>query len=304
MNNFRVLVRELMPYFLLLFLVFVFFNRLFFPNLSIFVTPDYGQSDLLHGYYPLKFLLWDSLHQNQIPFWTDKIATGYPIFADGQIGAFSIINLILFKFLPFIWAINLTYITSFFLAGIGSYLLARSWKINRLASLFSAIIFTFSGFNIMQITHISLLQAASFLPLILWLTELYIQKTKLKTLLFMALVLSQQIFMGHQQMTAYTIIIIYLYLFLRLFFIKEKLKKKLIKLFYFIVGISFAVTVALVLAAAILLSSYELFKLSVFQGEVDNLSLFPYPPEHFLAFINPFLFGTPQNGSYPLFSSR
>jgi len=56
------------------------------------VTPDYGLSDVWNFNYPLKNLLSESLKQGKIPFWTDMIGNGFPIAAEGQIGAFSPIN--------------------------------------------------------------------------------------------------------------------------------------------------------------------------------------------------------------------
>jgi hypothetical protein len=281
--------------------VLVFFGRLFFPHLSVFITPDFGQSDLLYGYYPIKFALSQSLSHFTIPLWTQFENNGYPLFADGQIGALSLQNIFLFKVFPFFWAINLQYVSSFILAGFGCYLLGRVLKLSIGTASLSALAFSLSGFMIMQITHISLVQSAAYIPLTVYLAEKLLQKRSVQTVLLFILVLSQQIFTGHQQITAYALFIVGLYIFLRVISEKKDTRLGLFLVAYALLFI--IVTGALVLSAAILLPSIELFKNSLSQEGVSATASFPYPPVHFLTFLNPFYFGSPKNGSYPLFNT-
>src|SRR3989338_2691243 len=88
-------------------LVLVFFSRLFMPQLSIFITPEYGRSDITHFNLPIKFFLSESLKRGQLPLWSKNIDTGYPLFAESQIGALFLPNLVLFRFLPFMLAFNI-----------------------------------------------------------------------------------------------------------------------------------------------------------------------------------------------------
>jgi hypothetical protein len=69
-------------------------------DLPILTTPDYGLSDVWHFNYPLKFLLSESLKSGKFPLWTDFVGNGFPIAAEGQIGAFSPINWIIFGLIP------------------------------------------------------------------------------------------------------------------------------------------------------------------------------------------------------------
>jgi len=284
--------------------IFLFFNKLFFPHLSLIVSPDFGENDLLHGYYPIKFLLSQVLHSNQFPIWTNLTASGYPIFADGQIGSLSLINLILFKFLPFALAINIGYILIFFLAGLGTYLFCREIKIGIWPSLLAGVIFSLSGFNIGQITHISLLQASSFMPLEFYFVERILKKGKLFDILMLSIILSQQIFSGHQQMTVYSLISLTAYVFVRYIFLRPNIKTKDNKINRNIIFILVGVMFGILMSLALLIPSYELFKQSGARNNIDILSQFPYPLNNLLTFINPFYFGNPAIGSYPVYNSN
>ncbi|HLC94540.1 MAG TPA: YfhO family protein [Patescibacteria group bacterium] len=273
----------------------LYFSRLFYPQLKIFIIPDIGQSDLLHGYYPIRYLLSASLEKNEFPLWTPLMANGYPIFADGQLGLFALPNLILFKFLPFFWAINISYVLIFFTIGIGTLLYARKIGMRRSLALFSALAFTFAGFNINQISHISLLQTISFFPLEFYLLEKLLKKTTANTVFLLAIVGSQQILSGNQQMTIYSIFSLFLYMALTSL-LKQKLEIK--KVFFILVALFFS----LMLSAILLFPSYELFRVSE-QSSGSSLGLFklyPYPFKHLLNFVSPFYFGSPKLGTYPL----
>src|SRR3990167_10664911 len=102
-----------------------FFFDLFFPVAKLFSTPDFGQSDLWQLNYPAKFALAKALSQNSIPLWNDQIATGFPQLAEGQTGVFNLMNLLIYKFLPFKTAINVGYFFIFLSSATGSYLYAR-----------------------------------------------------------------------------------------------------------------------------------------------------------------------------------
>jgi len=96
---------------LFIFVTFTFlFHKLFFqvkpanfsltitPKVGIYATPDYGRSEIWSLNYPLKSLLSDSLKKSKLPFWNKQVGTGYPVFAEGQIGALFLPNLVLYYY--------------------------------------------------------------------------------------------------------------------------------------------------------------------------------------------------------------
>ena len=148
--------------------IFAFFARLFIPEPSIFVTPDYGRSDLVHFNIPLKIILQESVRNFQIPLWEPKIGQGFPILDEGQIGFFYPLNIILFAIFPFWLAFNLGYTITFLIAAFGTYLLARSLKISKIGSTLAALTFSFSPMMVLQIHHCNFIQTLSLFPLILY----------------------------------------------------------------------------------------------------------------------------------------
>lgn len=297
MKKIAILFQKIFPAIILTIIILCFFSRLFFPKLSLFITPDFGQSDILHGYYPIKYQLWSDLQKNNLPIWSDLEATGYPLFADGQIGGLVITNLILFKFLSFPLAINFGYVLIFFIAGIGTYLFCRELNLKKIPSLLAGLVFSLSGFNIGQITHISLLQSASFMPLEFYFAERILKNKRISDVLWLSITLSQQILCGHQQMTVYSITSLFIYILIRILISNKVPIKKLVMFFV-------AILLGIIMSSGLLFPSIELFKLAGGRSGIDVLNQFPYPLSNLLTFLNPYFFGNPKLGTYPIFNSN
>lgn len=286
-----------------LFLIFIFFARLFYPTQTIFMIPDYGESDVLHFNLPLKSYLGQSLKNNVWPLWTNQLANGFPLLAEGQIGTFYLPNLLLFKFLPLITAYNLSYVISYLFLAIGAYFLARILKFSRISSTFAALILTFSGFFSVHSNHLNLLQTASLTPFLFAFSLILWYKPRLKYSLVLAFIISQQIFAGHYYILFISLVGVFL-IWLYLFFSGEIQDKKaqagriLLLLFTFL----FAVC----LSSIQLFPTFELWRYSSRVGGLsfDSVTSFPYPVKHLLTFISPYLLGNPANGTYPVYSSN
>jgi hypothetical protein len=295
MNKYK---KDLYALLFLLFLIVVFNYRLFYPSLSFFSNPDFGHSDLLHGFYPLKLFLAESLKNGSIHFWSKDMGSGYPVFADGQIGTFAIINLVAFTIFSFVTALNVVYLFSFLIAGIGMYLLARSFNVARPSSLFSAVVFTFSGFMISQVNHMSLFQGAAFLPFQLFFAHLLIKKTRPIPFAALAFITSQQILTGNPQMAVFSLTAVLLF-YITICAV-EKPKEITPKLFV----LASSLFLALTASAVLLLPTFELYTQSTRTGVTGLYQYFPFPLKHIITFIFPYFFGSPQFGTYPRFGEN
>jgi hypothetical protein len=277
-------------------IVVLFFFKLFYPQLSIFVTPDFGQSDLFQLNYPAKYALFDALHHNTLPLWNMYIGTGFPQLAEGQIGVFNLTNLILYKIFPFVVAINLTYMVVFLTAAIGTYVYCRYIAFTSLTSFLCSILFAFSGIFFTHASHINLIQASSYLPWAFLLTHAYIN-TKNRILIYLeVLVLSQQYFSGFPQVTLITLIgLIVFYAFHN----KNNLQRASIYIAPLVLIILVASTIAIQF-----LPSKELLEISTRKDGFlqSQAAKYSFPWKHFAGFINPDIFGTPTNGTYPMFN--
>lgn len=276
-----------------------FFLPLFYPEPHLFVTPDFGKSDIWNFNYPLKNFLSESLKRGELPLWSKDIGAGFPVLAEGQIGTFHPLNLFLFSLLPTWQAFNLSYVFIFAFAAVGTYWFLRSISIGVFSSLMGGFIFAFSGYNIVQISHINLLLAASHLPWAFLTMGNLIKKKTVFSAIALSFVLSVQFFSGFPQISLITVIGLLLY-FLYHLKSQDKGKTKLLLLSI------------LSLCLTILLSSIQLFPtLELIQNSARKSGLdfsmatdFPYPLKHLLSFINPFIFGNPKFGTYPPFSSN
>jgi len=266
-----------------------------------FGNPDFGRSDIWHLSLPLRSFFANALQHGTIPVWSKDIGTGFPVFAEGEVGMLNPINLFLYHFFPLVLAFNLTYVVAYLIMFLGCYLYARSIKITKLSAIFFAIIFTFSGISITQTRAIQFIQALSFLPWIFLTIENFIRTENIKWPIIFALALGLQLLTGYPQISVITLIGTGIYFVVRQFPYKSR-RKAVIQALH----ISGAIAISFIIASPQLLATWQLTQLSQKAGglDVSKLALYPYNPKNFLTFFNPYLWGDPRNGTYPQFSAN
>lgn len=279
---------------IILIITLLFFSNLFFPEPKIFYTPEFGKGDIWYFNYPFKDLLSESLKSGELPFWSKYIGTGFPVFAEGQIGALYLPNLILFGLLPTWLAWNLSYVFIFSTTFLGTYLFLYKKGVSWISSLFSAFVFSFGGYFITHIIHLNYIQSASWLPWIFLTGEQLWKKPSGKHASLLAIVLSLQIFAGSLQYAFISLLGFYIYIALQ----NKKQTKQ--EMFTKTLILTATVFLALAIASAQILPSLELTNLSERKhGLPLNQTLtFPYPPQHLITFLTPNFFGNPKNGNY------
>lgn len=291
---FKKIAIKLLPYFILFLLISPFFTRLYFPP-SIFVTPDFGRSDLLHLNLPTKYILSENLKAFKLPLWDNRISQGYPAFSVGTTGVFYLPDLVTFLLLPYNLAIPTVYLITFLIAGFSMYFLLRLLNLNAYSSIFGAISFTFSAAMIIKISHISVMQTVSFLPLIFSSLLAFTNKPTLKLAIVSSFLISQFFLIGFTQVFIYAN-----FLFAILFILYRKLcfKKDFSK---YLISYILIIFLALTLSAVQLIPTIELTRLSVRESGVDPaiiLNGFPLFPRNLLTYFNPFILGNASNGTY------
>ena len=290
------------PQILIFLVIGIFFSNLFFPEPSIFVTPDYGRSDLIHFNIPIKSILAESLRNFELPLWEPRIGQGFPVLDEGQIGFFYLPNIILFAIFPFWLAFNLGYVITFIISAFGTYLLARSFKISQVGSTLAALTFSFSPMMVLQIHHYNFIQTLSLFPWILYLINEFFETKKYRYLLFFSLVIALQVFTGFQQITAYSLtaaVIFFIYKQTKAgygFAIKSKIF--LIFVFFVLLGLA----ISSVQIAASLRLAQEARRTAIITPQ-KILSDFPYKPSNVLTIFNPYIQGNPKEGTYPTFQT-
>ncbi len=299
----KIFKKHLVPLLIFTLLVIYFFAPLFYPEPKILATPDLGGiSDVWHLNFPLKSFLKESLQNHQFPLWNKFIGSGQPILAEGEIGAFFTPNLILFYLLPTHIAFNLSLAFMILTAGLGTYLYCKAIKLDNSISLFAATVFGFNGFLMVHFNQFNLIQAASILPLLFFLSHLLITKKRIIYLLLLAITLNQQVFVGSAQITFISLTGLSLYF---LFFTLPKKITKFKKASAYNLKIPILFFLVLILAALLsavqLLPSWELKGLSSRRNGLpfEQTTKFSSPPNNLLSFISPYFFGDPVSGTHP-----
>src|SRR3989344_1824511 len=289
-------IRNLLPIAIITIIILSFFSRLFYPEERLCITTDFGGSDIFQLNLPAKYSLSQSLKNNELPLWNKDIGMGFPQAAEGQIGAFNAVNLLLFKYLHFPSSYNIGIVFVFLTAALGAYCYARLIKFSRLIALFIALLFSFSGIFITHLSHFNLIQTSSFLPFIFALTHLLLkQKNKIVITLVLSLIFAQQLFAGFPQMTFITVIGIGL---LVLYSVYQRSSS--IKTVYYFVGIG---VLMVFLASIYTIPAREFLNISTRKGGflLEEATQFSYHPKHFITLIDPFALGNPAEGTYPPF---
>jgi Bacterial membrane protein YfhO len=163
-KNRLVLFRVLFPFFLLVIMIAWFSWEMLWDGKVPFFR------DLGPYFYPMRLSLAESLRAGELPLWDRHMATGFPLLADFQSGAFYPPHLA-FLVLPFFSAVSTTFLFHYLVAATGSYLLCRHWGYPAYLSLLGAILFTFSGVIISLTNLLNHFQAAVWVPWLVLLAE-------------------------------------------------------------------------------------------------------------------------------------
>lgn len=281
------------PFIFIFIFVLTFFSKLILPEPSLFVTPDFGRSDALHSNIPLKLELAKSLKRALLPTWSNQIAQGYPILAEGIIGSFYIPNLIIFSLASPNWTIPLMYIATFLICAVSMYVLLIELRIARLAALIGTLSYTFCASMMLHVQHFNFIQAASLLPLIMFFLLKLLKKPSLKNSLILIILYSQLFFVGFVQIYIYSVIIFFCFLVMSQYKSKGN---------FFKIPVIFLIIIAasLFISLAQLLPSLELNGKSLRSeglGTSYILGNFPMSPGDLVTFLNPFIRGVAKNGT-------
>ncbi len=285
MSNFRYIVFIILTYAIL---------AVFLGNKLLF-TPDFGESDAYHLGLSLKYYLAENLKNNTLPFWTDKLQGGFPLFAEGQIGALFLPNLIFLKFLPFPLAYNLLFVFSLFCLSFGAFLLLKSLKINVWIAFLVSFVFAFNGSVSLRWVHFNLIQTFSLFPFLFYFLLEYFKTHKKKYLLLFPLTFSQMIFAGF--LPVFFLCLFGLIIWFVLYPIKQKIKSFFVLLLLILTGFLFS---AVQLLPTYLLTSSASRPVGLTYEAATSM---PFVPDNLWTFILPYKLGNPNIGSYPPFSA-
>lgn len=292
-------IKPYIPFILIIVTYAIFFLLL---RGKLLFTPDFDRSDAFHLNISLKYYLAQVLKQNRLPFWTNLLQGGFPLFAEGQIGALFLPNIIFLRFFDFVTAYNLLFIFSLFSLTFGMYALLRSFSISKFLALLYSFIFTFCGAISFRWVHLNVLQTLSLAPLLFWSILMWhrVEQTRYS---YLSVTLSSQVlFAGHMQIAFIVFLSLSLWYFLILLAESSQMKKVISPYFQFLL----LLISAFIIALPQIIPTFQLTQYSTrgIVGGYQYATQYSMPGNHPASFILPYLYGNPKLGTYPEFPSN
>jgi hypothetical protein len=261
----------------------------------VFLPHTFYYLDIERLYFPGRIFLIEMLKKGQLGFWNPYIFMGFPLLAEMEVGPLYPLNLIFALPIPQYYALTLFIVVHYSLAGIFTYLLARSLDISRAGSFVSSLTFAFSGFLMAQLTNINIMTGSIWLPLILY---LFFQAIRRRSYTFAAgagIALALQILPSHPQIILYILIILGLYYLYSLLTLPQAevrpvLTLSLISLTTVVIGMG--------LAAIQLIPAWQLKQLSALSESrgYDFVTAYSLPKFRLFSFLFPNFLGNPVIG--------
>jgi hypothetical protein len=244
-------------------------------------------------YYPMRAHVADVLLRGELPLWNPYLYSGFPLLADSEAGVFYPLNW-LFLVLPAPWAMNLVVMSSYFFAAFFTYLYARRIGATPFGGLIAACAYGGGGFMVAHVAHTTIVNAAAWLPLLLYFTEGLRQRAGWTDLAGGAATLAVQVFAGHPQIAAYSMLTAGGYVVF--FTLSQPPPAGRLRFPAAALGL---VAAGLGLAACQIVPTAELATLSnraaLTFGAFSDPSL---PPSHLVLFLFPYAFGGGPAGPY------
>ncbi len=162
----------------------------------------FAHTDMGIFHVPLREIYATALRQGDSFTWTTQMFNGFYVHAEGQLGAFHPLHLLLYRFMPLTIALNLEVIVSYVFAFTGVWLFLRRQGAGTLATGVGAMAFTFSGFQLLHLGHPNAVAIAAHLPWLLLSIDSALSVSasgRAKGAAGIALLSGSQVLLGHPQ---------------------------------------------------------------------------------------------------------
>lgn len=252
--------------------------------------------DVLRQLYPWTTLVISSLKQGIFPLWNPFSFSGAPLFANSQSAVLYPLH-ILYFLLPQTVAWGILVMLQPLLISIFTYLYTRKIGLQKSSRILSTLAFSYSLFTTVFLEYNTFGHAVFFLPLLLFLAELLLEKKTFWRILIFILVLGSLGFVGHLQLFGFVFLFVIVYILFRIRHAAFPLKQ----LGFFCA----ALVLGLGIGAVQLVPTLELIQFSARVSQeysflLKNLLIQPY---QLLLFFAPDLFGNPTTRNYLLSDS-
>jgi hypothetical protein len=232
---------------------------------------------------PLRVAAANIFLSGHLPLWNPYIFSGMPLHASAQGGLLFPLNwAYLLCSAPL--ATNLMVIATYALAGLGAFFCARRAGATVAGALVTGLCWQWSGFLINQIAHINVVHTAALLPWVIWAVDGYGNSAATRRGVLLAALVAVQVFAGHQQTFAYSLLLTVAYALTMAVWSREKRKAYLTSLVFMAAGV--------LLAAVQILPTFELLRNSYrASADYDFFTSFSMEPRFVWTVVAPYLMG-------------
>ncbi|MCX7698394.1 MAG: YfhO family protein [Candidatus Goldbacteria bacterium] len=185
--------------------IIIFFNKIIFTDEVYFIGDIYTQ------FFPWKTFLKNSIENKSVPFWSPFNYSGTPFIADIQKAAFYPPGIIFYIF-DFPIAFKIYILIHFFILGISSYYLLKSFGFRSISSVIGCFIILFNSFTVTRINFIGAIASYSLFPLILLEFKKFLSIKNYIRLIYLSILLSLCFLAGHPPVFFYNLLFLSFYL--------------------------------------------------------------------------------------------
>ncbi|HJP32747.1 MAG: hypothetical protein QF689_01815 [Candidatus Latescibacteria bacterium] len=263
----------------------------FFPQVVIDGGCFFVQ-DMMVQNVPFRHFLHEAFVAGRLPLWEPRINAGFPLFAEGQVGALYPPNWAGATLLSPARASTWSVLLHLWAASAGAFLYLRhGLHVGRAGALTAGVCFGLSGYLVVRVMSPSFVAATAGIPFLFLLVESGLQHRRPARLGAAGAVVALQLLAGHPQAASYGALAALGYGAIR--------AGQLQRVRVAIIGCAIAVP-GMLIAAVQLLPTFELAQLSLRAGGIDYAQFvkMSLPPERLLLLLLPDLFGNSAHGSY------
>ena len=246
--------------------------------------------------YPIRATLAQAMTQWRIPLWDPTIAFGFPIFAEGQMGALRPIYQIIYRLLPTQVGLGYELLIHLGLMMLGMFYFARALKLSTPAAILAALILPASGYLTDYLLSLGVVYTFAHLPWMLWLLEkIFAESRRRKRIVYFILlcVAAFDLWVGHPY---FMLIGFGVLMFYALCWQGTHSDPSAKNWQPFVIAL-IAIVIALGLAAAQILPTLEISRYSTRAGgfTYDDFTIYSIAPEYLALMIAPYSMGNPAD---------
>ncbi|MBM3187301.1 MAG: YfhO family protein [Chloroflexi bacterium] len=265
---------------------------LFFGELLVKGSVYYG-GDVARIYLPQRTALTQAIAERRIPWWSADLGAGYPLAAEGEIGALYPPHWLVSLLFPPEISLTVSIVLHYLVGWLGFHVFCRRLGLSLPASIFGATVWTYGGFQVAHLSHPSMVAVSAWCPWMFALTYALLcgsdRPLAWQMAAALALIVALQFLAGHPQMSLLSLLALAGYAAYMLFQARHRDGFHRAGLW------CLALCVGAALSAPQLLASAELSALSQRAGGLDDrfFTSYSFHPVLLTTYVSPFVLGNP-----------